>query len=70
MKQTTLGEILRKYRLGEYDVGTLLWEAAQNDKDEHFIAIYDCSQLHIIDTSEIQEGASGFFEGSVISITC
>lgn len=70
MKQTTLMAILRKFKLGEYDVGTSLWETAQEDKEEHFIAIHDTCELFILDTYEMQEGTPGFFEGSVITIQC
>ncbi len=70
MKKTTLRKIFERYRLGEYDVTTLLWETATDDEEEHFIAIRDNGLLYIIDTYEIEEGTDGFFEGSVITIHC
>ena len=70
MKKTTLRKIFERYRLGEYDVTTLLWETATDDEEEHFIAIRDNGLLYIIDTYEIEEGTDGFFEGSVIMIHC
>ena len=70
MKKTTLRKIFERYRLGEYDVTTLLWETAMDDEEEHFIAIRDNGLLYIIDTYEIEEGTDGFFEGSVIMIHC
>ena len=68
MKQTTLMRIFEKYRLGEYDVSTTLWELALEDAEEHYTVILDGSTLFIIDSYEIEAGSDGFYEGSVITI--
>ena len=70
MKQTTLKKVFERYQLSEYDVTTTLWESAQEDKEEHYIAIQDNGLLYIIDTYEIEEGTAGFWEGSVITLNC
>ena len=39
MKKTTLLNIMKRYHLEEAAVGTLFWEAAQEDAEEHFIGL-------------------------------
>ncbi len=68
MTKTTLTEIFKKYNLTENDVGTMLWEDAEDDHDAHFIVIRDCSALYIIDTCGIEAGSDGFYEGSVYTV--
>ena len=68
MTKTTLMNIFRKYRLGEADVSTELWEAGLDDNENHYIAILDASTLYIIDTDELNAGKAGFCEGTVINI--
>ena len=69
MKKTTLMTIFGKYHFDEYSVGSALWEIAQEDSDEHFIAIHDGCTLYIIDTDDIESGSEGFYEGSVYTIS-
>ena len=68
MKKTTLTTIFDKYNLDEYTVGSTLWETAQEDSDEHFIAIHDGCTLYIIDTDDLESGSDGFYEGAVYAI--
>ena len=68
MKAATLKSIFQKYNLDEYSVSTLLWESAQEDDAEHFIAILDGSLLYIIDIHDLDTANAGFCEGDVISI--
>ena len=68
MKKTTLLNIIKRYHLDEAAVGTLFWEAAQEDAEEHFIAIADGSLLYIIDTDDFEHDAGAFHEGMVVSI--
>lgn len=69
MKKTTLINIFGKYHIDEYSAGSTLWEIAQEDSDEHFIAILDSCTLYIIDTDDIESGSDGFYEGSVYTIS-
>ena len=68
MKKTTLLNIIERYHMEEAAVGTLFWEAAQEDAEEHFIAIADGSLLYIIDTDDLEHDARAFHEGTVVSI--
>ena len=68
MKKTTLMNILDKYHIDEYEVDSTLWEIAQEDSEEHFIAIHDGCTLYIIDTDDIESGSDGFYEGAVYAI--